>query len=622
MTPDEGASAGQSAPARPLAVRLPAVLSHSAWTWALLGAAATAVMVPRLVSSQFGLLDDGLVPLVSGSSLSDAISPHFDRESGRFRPLYWLWLVAQYRVWGPNPLAFYLTLYAALVATAGLIAEAVALAAKDRLAGLLAGLAFVLAPPVIENYYTIGKAEPWLVLSLALSTYLLFSALDVADRDAAGSRRRLAGAAACLLPAYFWKETAHAMLIVSALWLAGAWLRARRQPPSRQNRLVLGYALANVACAALYGTAYAQSGTATIASGTYSTHYMPALDTMVKSALRHFGFIVRDFPLFLIAAAVWGVRSARGDAGGSPRTRALVFESAAWIAGWAAIMLPWRATLEYYLLPLSVGVAMLTGVFLAGIVGDPRAAVRPLGWGSKIALAGGLALTAVVGINSATNGRLQLTVDAANAELVEFLAAQAPPRGTVLLNLPKDSEYLFEMRQHLAHLHGRPDIDVQDLRQARDVRGALVVHPVMRQQPAPTVRLGFGEWDAPARARELARRGTDRVQRVYERLYTVPLVYVALEEIVCPLLLAADARGGVSCGVDRPVIDRRRFEYGWEVYAVERAMPARVRLALRSTRIEQGERLVVDLVAANPSARPRRTCSWECWPAARGTRAS
>jgi hypothetical protein len=65
----------------------------------------------------------------------------------------------------------------------------------------------------------------------------------------------------------------------------------------------------------------------------------------------------------------------------------------------------------------------------------------------------------------------------------------------------------------------------------------------------------------------------DRAALVYRQVREIPLLYVALEEIVCPLLLAADVRDGLSCGVARPVIDRRTFQYGWEIYAVDAMEP-------------------------------------------------
>ena len=566
MTTDDEVAAGHPPIARAAAPDQ-AAGSRRAWTWALLGAAAAALMAPRLASPQFGLLDDGLVPHAAASSLADAIF-QFDRESGRFRPLYWLWLIAQYRLWGPSPLAFYAALCAALAITAGLIAETVRLAAKDVRAGLLAGLAFLLAPPVVENYYTLAKAEPWLCLWLAMSSYWLATALDAADEDAAKSWRRLAGAAACLLPAYFWKETAHAMLIVSLAWLAGGWLAAWRSP---RCRLLLGYAVANAGCAALYAVAHALSGTAAIGAGTYSTHYNLELDPMGQGALRHLAFMVRDFPMLLIAAAVWGALRPGAAVPLPGRVRALVFAGAAWIAGWTAVMLPWRATFEYYLLPLSMGAAALTGVVLADIAGD----ARRLGWISRAALGVAACLAAVVAVNSATNGRVQLTVDAANAELVEFVAARAPRGGSVLVNLPEDSEYLVELREHLARLHGRPDVAVGALGRAERASGALVANPIMRHQPFPTVRLGFSEAGSGARANDLKRYRLDGGGPAYRRVHAVPLAYVALEAPVCPLLIWTGALGGVSCGIERPLVDRRRFEYGWEVYAVDVGDPPR-----------------------------------------------
>ncbi|HYB40602.1 MAG TPA: hypothetical protein VEL75_02470, partial [Candidatus Methylomirabilis sp.] len=522
------------------------------------------LMLPRLASPQFGLLDDGLIPVVSSKVLPEA-AWQFDKASGRFRPLFWLGLVAQYRMLGPNPLAFFLVLYGALGATAVLIAEGVALAARNRLAGLLAALAYVLAPPAIENYYTISKSEPWLVLVLALSVYLLLRALQLAERDPRKSRRRLAAAQIVLLAAYFWKETAFAMLIVSGLWLAGTWCGDRRLAAPR-SRIVLGYFLANAACGAIFWTAYRLSGTPSIGSGTYSVHYMLALDTMGKSALRHLGFAVRDFPLLIVASAVWTARLARGVKASAP-ARGLALGSLAWVVGWTVIMLPWRATFEYYLLPLSAGAAALTGVALAELFRG-EGGETSLGWLSRAALAVGAVFEVAVLLNSASTGRIQLAVDAANAELLEFVAAGSPRDAAVLVNLPEGSEYVNEIRVHLTRLRGRSDLSVEPLRRGGKA-GALILHPIIRRQLAPTVRLGFAERDAPSRTAELERWSPRRPALVRQQIREVPVIDVALEAVVCPLLLAANVQDGLSCGVARPVIDRRTFQYGWEVYAVE-----------------------------------------------------
>src|SRR5439155_1608470 len=64
-----------------------------------------------------------------------------DGPTGRFRPLYWLWLVGQYWLWGPRPLAFFLVLWLALIATSLLVREILRIATHDARAGLLGGQA-------------------------------------------------------------------------------------------------------------------------------------------------------------------------------------------------------------------------------------------------------------------------------------------------------------------------------------------------------------------------------------------------------------------------------------------------------------------------------------------------
>jgi len=531
--------------------------------WVLLGLASAAVMLPRLVSPSFGLLDDGLIPVVSAMPMPEA-SWTFDRGYGRLRPLFWLWLAAEYRAWGASPRAFFLALCAALAITAVLVSESVALAARDRLTGLLAGLGFLLAPPAVENYYTVSKSEPWVVLALVLSVYLLLRALDVAERDPRTSRRHLAASALVLLAAYFWKETAQAMLIASGLWFAGAWVRDRRV--SRPlTRIALAYLLVNIGCAALYWAAFALSGTASIGAGTYSAHYQLTADTMVKGALRQLGFLVRDFPLLLVAGAVWAVRDAAGIGARSHDARSLAWASAAWMGAWIAILLPWRATFEYHLLPLAAGAAALTAVALRPLfrATDGRALRRR--W---LMLAAAAALTLAVLVNNATNGQIQIAVDGSNADMMEFVAAVAPRGATVLVNLTPGSEYVSELRDHLAEFRGRPDLRVKALRGAGPAAVALILHPLMRQQPTPAVRLGFGEGDTQTRTAELARWRSHEPVLVYRRTRDVPMFDVALQDVVCPLLLVAGVRDGVACGAARPFVDRRTLQYGWEVYRI------------------------------------------------------
>ena len=232
-------------------------------------------------------------------------------------------------------------------------------------------------------------------------------------------------------------------------------------------------------------------------------------------------------------------------------------------------MLPWHSTLEYRLLPVSLGMSMATGVLLSAITGTEHRAPRRVGWVSKGALIGGLGLTLVALINDVTNARIQLTVDASNTALIDYLAVHAPPNGTVLVNLPKPNEYVYETGAHLAGFRGRPDIRVDYFRPGEEVApGTLVVTPVMMHQPFPTVRLAFYERGAVKWKDQLTARLGQRATLVYREVGQVPLLYVAIDEPLCPVLIAADVKDGVYCLPERPAIDRRVFHYGWEVYAV------------------------------------------------------
>jgi hypothetical protein len=571
----------------------------------LLALAATLVMLPRLASPQFGLLDDGMVPFNAHTVLQTFKSGDpgglftLDGPAGRFRPLYWLWLVGQYWLWGPRPLAFFLVLWLGLIATSLLVREILRIATHDARAGLLGGLAFVLSPPVVESYYTLSKGEPLLVLWLALSVLFLVKALDVAERDAARARRQLGVAAIFLLLAYLSKETAHAMLVVSVLWTVGAWLGARRHGDWRRVGVLVGYVVVNAACAGVYWAALRLSGVPAISAGGYSVHYAFVLDTMVKSLLRHLAFYVRDFPLLLILGGVAAARRAMRREGSSSGRRRLVLACLSWIIGWTLVMLPWRATFEYYLLPATLGASAAVGILLSATLDEARRATRPIAWIPAGAIAIGLALSVVVLINNVTNGRVQLAVDASNTALVEFLASRAPAYGTVLLNVSEPNEYVPEAAAHLTAFHRRPDLRVDYLGRTENITGAFVITPIVTHQPLPSVRVAVHEYDSRAWSVALRETIARRATLVYRQVERVPLLYIALDEVVCPLLVAADVRDGVYCGSGRPVLDRRVFRYGWEVYAVEGRPSAQ--LTVDSAPLRPGEVLRIGLAARNPS---------------------
>ena len=65
------------------------------------------IMSRRLISPQFGLLDDGAMLAEVRQILSGDLSMGHDLQAGRFRPLYWGYFTLVYSLAGPSPFWFY-----------------------------------------------------------------------------------------------------------------------------------------------------------------------------------------------------------------------------------------------------------------------------------------------------------------------------------------------------------------------------------------------------------------------------------------------------------------------------------------------------------------------------------
>jgi hypothetical protein len=370
--------------------------------------------------------------------------------------------------------------------------------------------------------------------------------------------------------AYFTKETAHAMLLISAIWS----LTTIDQIRNAQNRHVsetrLKYFIINIIIVGTYWGARVLSATAGISSGEDSWNYKFAREIFYTSLLRHIGWYVRDFSyllpiLLFLGGLMFVVR--RNDQ--PPRNLSLL-DCVLWIASWTAIMLPWHSTLEYYLLPATLGVSMIAGIGVSAMakhLRDPSKAVRRLAGMTLVCV---LLMSSIGLANNFTNGRIQVAVDSANSDLINYLARNMPEHGTLLVNLPEPSEYVFEIGLHLAVLKQRQDIYVRyfnSLEQATD-SDAFIVTPIMQNQLYPSVRIAVQEGGAKIWKSELDAKVGDRATLVYQTVKKVPLFTVAVEKTVCPLLMRANVQDGVYCGVKKPAVDMGVFHYGWQVYRI------------------------------------------------------
>jgi hypothetical protein len=543
---------------------------------AILCILATAVMIPRLSAARFGLLDDGVTIFVSRNlttSLRDGdygsllgIEP----ERGRFRPLYFLYYAVQYAAWGAQPQAFFVTQWLSLIFTAMLISGIAAMAAGNRLAALLSGVAYILSGPTIESYYTLSKGEPPVVMWLALSVFFLVASLKALG---SGIGRALWWFVASLPPlalAYFTKETAQAMVLVTGMWAGAAFLHERGRTDRPIACLTILYFVANLAIASGYWGTRVLSGTAAVPIGSDSGHYEVALAATVSSVPKYLIWCVRDFPFLaplLAFLAVVFFTSRRTKLAHEWR---VVLGSVIWIAGWTLIMLPWHTALEYYLLPATLGTSVLTGVALSALLGCLRSGSAALRAATSIILFLVLFLALITVVNAATNGRIQVTVDVANARLIDYLAQSVPQDGSVLVHAHGPSEYVFEMGLHLALLKDRGDIIIEYFSESAEAASpeAFVVTPVIQNQPLPSARIGVWEGDVVGDRPEFLKQLGDSSELVWRGVDEVRLLILSLDDPICRALTRMASEGDDLgwCRFERPFIDTRVFEYGWEVY--------------------------------------------------------
>src|SRR5213593_4589611 len=139
--------------------------------WVAPGALAVLVMLPRLASPQFGLLDDGLTLETGRETIGRwssvlALIP----ETGRFFPAYWLVYSAVFGVVGVRPLAFFALNVAMLAGLLAVLARLVRLSGGTPLQAAVALVVFAACGPAVEAFYTLSKAEPlqmiWIGVSL------------------------------------------------------------------------------------------------------------------------------------------------------------------------------------------------------------------------------------------------------------------------------------------------------------------------------------------------------------------------------------------------------------------------------------------------------------------------
>jgi hypothetical protein len=524
------------------------------------------IMLPRLASPQFGLLDDGLTLRIGREVVVGAWWQvfHLIPETGRFFPAYWLVYSVIVGVLGAWPLAFFgvnVLLFAGLLM---LLGRTIRLGGGTHGHAAVAAGLFALSGPAIETFYTLSKAEALQMTWVGLS--LLATAAAALRRRWA--RLGFAGlAAAALLVAHATKETSVVLVLISLGWLGIERWASRGRATCASFATI--YFVVNLVAILGFAGLRAHFVPVGLAEGGYTRAYSLDAPTVGMAVFRIAVWVIRDFAFLLpliVGAALTLVA-------GRTASRRLIVYAGIWMSGWLAVFLPWPATFAYYLLPFALGAAVLGGA----VIGDLARAAGHRPWTTRRVVAWGiLAATAVLWLvtiaNAVVDARVQLAVDRANADLIEFLTT-LPNQSRLVVNTEQPNEYLFELPLHLAEITRRPDIVVEHVdwpaHDGTKAASMFVVTPDITNRPVPTVRVPIDESGAKRATATLHVLLAGRGELVHQSGQRTLLLELGVHRLLCPVSVRPLV-DPTYCPSDRGLIDRRPFAYGWQVHRLAR----------------------------------------------------
>ena len=454
------------------------------------------IMLPRLFSAQFGLMDDGRGVVIANGIMDGKFDLSFDMRAGRFRPVYWAAFAFWYMLADGHAFWYFLGNLIVFSATTLVLIRLVVELGGTTLQAWATGLIFALSPPVIENVYTLSKAENLQLLLLCTAIWLVVRAV----RTGGGSKYWLClvGAFLLLLIACLAKESTMLMIAIGLAWWVLAFLgRSRRVSSTNFGEKVGRWIfLVSLLSGGMYFLARSIFLSSRIADVGQASSFSFDGSQLLSGFVRWGGWLMRDFIWLLpvsLAVFAWCLVKRR-----SPRSGLWLY-AGVWMAAWLGMYVPWYFGAEYYLLPFTAGAAVLAGVLLVEIIGIMRDTGRT--WKAVGTLSFGLTclLFLATQANSISDASVQLAQDAANTKVMEYIAENAPPGSNVLVNIQLANEYIEQMEFLLNYAYGRTDLHFdkyqnQDLSKlAEQYPASYILVAELLNQPKMTVRMGFVE---------------------------------------------------------------------------------------------------------------------------------
>lgn len=513
-------------------------------------------MLPRLLSPQFGLFDDGF----NLGKVQEMPAPGWDAwelERGRFRPMYWYFWFCLYRIGGESPLVFFLGNTVLLASSLYLYFLFLFRLTRRWQVALITVVILSISPPLLETFYTLSKGE-------GLQIFWIFAALNLAYAAEQDNKQRLFDvwvllSALAFFMACLCKETSIVMLpfvgFVALIDVLAARVRKVSQPHKASLRMFIAVLIAI--------PAYLFLRSQVITTGSLGpVRYAISLSSIVTSLVRWGGYLLSDFPyLILLPFAILVAWKQLSET-----LRCLLLFSGVWMLGWIAVFLPWTGMTVYFQLPLTMGLALMTSVLLIALVNEDRDKKHRVF--SLLCLFAMVVLLVLSLGNTITDGRIQLSTDRVNEEMLAWLSGNVPAESLVVVNIQDPNEYYDEISLHLDEFYERSDLRLDYLRVEAfppQTDGNLyALSPYATRIPVVTVRTGviepsIGNWN-----RQLHDLLSPEAQLAFEAGTEMRLFSFKLPQLVCRWINAE-----TYCFDDPRALDMLNYSYGWRVYRLQ-----------------------------------------------------
>lgn len=531
-------------------------------------------MLPRILSAQFGLLDDGVLVLNSVQSFRDAgfLLRGFTG-AGRFIPTTLLFRAIAFYFSGFDPQRWYIWQTIVLI----LICFGLAFIVRRHFPGSLAmGISvffFLASPTLIENFYTLSKAEVPLILCMGGA--ILAAGYYTSWVNRVMKVFVVTLSFTCMLLSFGTKEIALILPFIFLSWQAISWIYSRKDGGYRdflQSDFILlsGSLVGGAIYIILRQYILGLNDPDTYAYvGEYQL-FNPA--KMFFSFRNLLGWLLRDYayllPIFLASLFLKPLRHPR-----------LVFSTvrwAIWMIAWLAILLPW-GYLAYYLLPFLFGAAILSGI----VLGQMASLLRSDGTSAstveskklqfatlpsnrnwiRFLFATAVILAIPSAINATAYATEQLTIDKANWQFVEQVS-KLPPNSRLIINIPEEMEYFYEIQLFIGRILDRPDIQIKSYHvpvEQKPGQSIYIASPYFINQVLPSVR-SIDSKSVEKFRQDLAPAVQD-LDIIYSSRIEGPILDIGLHRLL--FFLDTGDMMGYSA---RDIVESTTLVYGWDLW--------------------------------------------------------